>query len=143
MIDILALREAIEAALTAHTGTYTYSDGLTTPAVWVEDGENLLERSAAGLEVVIQPSLEVPIVPTFDGYQQTFTAAIMLKQWDIEKTTLEAMPLLLGALHSLPQLQVGQPRRIVRSSKLDNIETLRIPVSQSFLTQIEFADDEL
>lgn len=141
MIDVLELRSTIETALADHLGTYLYSNGLTVPAIWVEEGETLLERSIAGLEVVIRPSLEVPIALTLDGYSQTFTAMVTLKQWDVEQTTLEAMPLLLSALRSIDFLQVGSPRRIVRSSKLDNIETLSVPISQSFLTQTELDEE--
>lgn len=134
MLDTEALRETITTALADQIGLYTFSTGETTAAIRVDDGADPYEENptASGLEVVIQPILETSIVQMMGGYQQTFSVLIVLKQWDIEETTIEAMLALMPYLHSLDELNVGAVRRIVRSSKLDNIETLTIQASQVF-----------
>lgn len=138
MIDLLELRSTLAEALGGAIGTYTFvGTGATTPAIRVDDGSNPYEEEPKvdGLEVVIAASPEVPIAMLMGGYQQTFTVAIVLKQWDINATALDAMERVLPALMQSDSLAIGNPRRIVRSTRLDNIETLTIPVSQTFLSQ--------
>ncbi|MEM7771974.1 MAG: hypothetical protein AAF327_15870 [Cyanobacteria bacterium P01_A01_bin.37] len=116
-------------------GTYTFSNASTTDAIRIETGASPFpeEPKVTGLEVVIQPSIDVPINLCQGGYQQTFTHLIVLKQWDIEKTTLDDMADAIAACMDLglkPANPVRQPRR----TELDNIETLRFTVSEDVFT---------
>lgn len=133
MIDTEELKAAIVSALGDQLGTYTFqSVGATSPAIRVDDGVDPFneEPIVGGLECVIQPNLEVPITDLIGGYQQTWTAAIVLKQWDITKDTLTAMDAITHAVAELDGLRITSRRRIVRSTKLDNIETMQITVAQ-------------
>lgn len=136
MIDTQALRELVSTALAAHVGAYTFSNGQTIGAIRVDDGSDPYdeEPQVTGLEVVIRPNLEVPVTMFLGGYRQDFSAIILLKQWDIQNTTLEAMTALMPHLAAAPTLQVEAVRRITRNTRLDNIETLSIQVTQSVLT---------
>ena len=137
MIDLLGLRTALETALAPHLGTYTFSTGDTTPAVKIEDGAiaESEQPSVEGLELVIVGSPEIPFSCVMGGYQETYTALVILKQWDITATTLEARSPLLQALMGMDDLMVSGGKRVVRLTKLDNIETLTVQVSQSFLVE--------
>lgn len=137
------LKVALIESLGVQIGTYTFSGGQITPAVRVDDGTDPFdeEPTVTGLEVVIVPQLEVPVKDLIGGYQETYTTLIVLKQWDIQAGTMPARPAVLAALHQFNALAVGQVRRVMRSTKLDNIETLTIPVSESVWTQEEHGDD--
>jgi hypothetical protein len=142
MIDIAELRATVATALASHIGSYTFSGGQTVSAIRVDDGSDPYdeEPQVTGLEVVIRPNLEIPVTLMMGGYRQDFSAIILLKQWDIQKTTLEAMQALMPYLAAADNLQIGTVRRVTRNTKLDNIETLSIQVTQSFLTQ-SYLDD--
>ncbi len=137
MIDLLALRSTLETALAPHLGTYTFSTGGTTPAVKVESGaiDASEQPSVQGLELVIIESPEIPFSSVMGGYREVYTALVILKQWDITATTLEARSPLIQALMGLDNLLVSGGKRVVRTSRLDNIETLTVQVSQSFLVE--------
>lgn len=142
MIDIDNLRDTITTALADQLGTYTFSGGQTTPAIRVDDGSDPYdeEPSVEGLEVVLVTNPEVSISMLMGGYQQTFSALIVLKQWDIAETTLAAMTALMPYLNAEDNLQIGAVRRVVRTTKLDNIETMSIQVSQAFYVTSTFDD---
>lgn len=143
MIDTESLRNAITTALSDQLGTYTFSGNQTTPAVRLDDGSDPYdeEPSVEGLEVVIVTNPEVSISMLMGGYQQTFSALIVLKQWDIEQTTLAAMTALMPYLNAEDNLQIGAIQRVPRKIKRDNIETLSIQVSQAFYVTSTFDDD--
>lgn len=144
MIDLLNLRNNLETALAPHLGTYTFSTGDTTPAVKVEDGAiaESEQPSVEGLELVIIESPEIPFSSVMGGYQEKHTALVVLKQWDVTATTLEARSPLVQALMGMENLVVSGGKRVVRTSRLDNIETLTVQVSRSFLVQeaIDYLD---
>ncbi len=127
------LRNALLSALGGQIGLYTFGGGQTTPAIRVDDGSAPYEEepSVMGLEVVIVPALEVAVTPMLGGYKDTYTTLIVLKQWDSDQTTLPCRTKVLEALGQFPELAVGQMRRVIRSSKLDNIETLTVQVSEA------------
>jgi hypothetical protein len=127
------LKEALSTALADQIGLYTFSDGQTTAAIRVDDGSEPYEEepSVEGLEVVIVPALEVAVTPMLGGYKDTYTTLIVLKQFDIEETTLPCRTKVLEALCQFSELGIGQMRRVLRSNKLDNIETLTVQVSES------------
>lgn len=139
MIDTTALKEAIVSALGEQLGTYTFqSVGATSPAIRIDDGVDPFpeEPIVGGLECVIQPNLEVPISDLLGGYQQTWTASIVLKQFDITKDTLTAMDAITEAVAEIDGLRITSRRRVVRSNKLDNIETMQIAVAQVEIVMI-------
>lgn len=127
------IKAALSSALDTQIGVYTFSDGQTTPAIRIDDGSEPYEEdpSVTGLEVVIVPALEVAVTPMLGGYKDTYTTLIALKQWDIEQTTLPYRTKVIEALAEFSDLATGQMRRVMRSSKLDNIETLTVQVSES------------
>lgn len=135
MIEAPDLRDAIATALDGQIGTYNFGGVLTTPAIRIDDGSSPYDQepTVTGLEVVIVPSLDVAVKPLMGGYQQTFGTTIVLKQWNVEETTMTAMDSVLEAIAQFSTLGVGQLRRVIRSSKLDNIETMVIPVSETAL----------
>jgi hypothetical protein len=133
MIDLNELGTALETSLDEELGTYTFSNGLSTAAIRVDDGSDPFDEEPAvdGLECVIQQAIDVPIRPLLGGdYQQDWATAIVLKQWDIERTTLVGMHLALEALAEF-SFQLAGVRRVVRSSRLDNIETCTISLIET------------
>lgn len=135
MITTEEIRAALEAELGDAIGTYTFSTGASTPAIRIEDGSQPYpeQPTVEGLEVVIQESLDVPIKFLLGGYQQTFSHRIVLKQWDIELTCLPYLDLVMQAVAQFPSLLAEDIKRVMRSTVLDNIETLTITVSESVL----------
>jgi hypothetical protein len=136
MIDLLAVRTILEAALAPHLGTYTINTGDSCPAVRIEDGsiDESEQPSVEGLELVIVASPEIPFKAVLGGgYQETYNALVVLKQWNIAATTLDARSPLLDALMGLENVLVSGGKRVMRSSRLDNIETLSVQISQVFL----------
>lgn len=139
-VTVQELKTALIDGVGSQLGTYTFSEGQTTPAIRIDDGTEPFDEdpSVEGLELVVVPQLEVPVKDMMGGYQETYTTLIVLKQWDIELGTMSARPAVLAALHQFGSLAVGQVRRVMRSTKLDNIETLTIPVSENVWTPEEY-----
>lgn len=117
-------------------GSYTFAEGQVTPAIRIDDGSEPYEEEPAvtGLEVVIVPSPEVNITPLMGGYQEDYTTLIQLRQWDINDTTMPYLDAVLQAIGQFQTLNLVRTQRVMRSNKLDNIETLTISVSESVLT---------
>ena len=142
MINTLELRSTLITALAGQIGIYTFSNNLSTPAVRAEDENYDEEPKVTGLEVVIQLSLKTSIAPLLIGvlggaYEETSTAQITLKQWDIAKNTRAAMDATLAAIFQLEDvLLAGNPTRTVRSTKLDNIETCTIQIQKTEMVTI-------
>lgn len=128
-INILELRQAIEAAIGDQLGSY----GKDNPAIWVEypNAANPAQLPT-GLECVIQPALEIPITTLQGGYQQVIRSRIVLKQWDETKTTLPAM---LNLLEELTDYHLTDVIRIPRVNPMDNIETCSMTVTEYRLIQ--------
>lgn len=140
MTPVKEIWDALVEVLGSELGTYTFPSGQSTPAIRIEDGSSPYteEPSVQGLEVVIQSSIDVPIQPLLDGYQQTFSHLVQLKQWDIEKTTLDYMSLVMGAMAQFDTLSVDRVNRQIRLTKLDNIERLSFVVSERVLVYAEY-----
>lgn len=132
MIDILALRGKVEGILKEDLGSYDFG-GRKTPALRVDDGSQIYvdEPKIEGLEVVIVNNPEVGIEPILRGYKQVYTAMIVLKQWDIGKTTLGAMEKLIIKINNIAGI-----RRLMRDSRLDNIEECRISISETTIKRM-------
>jgi hypothetical protein len=130
------IRDALQASLAGQIGTYTFNGGQSTPAIRIDDGSDPYEEdpAVAGLEVVVVPSLEVSVILMLGGYQETYGTLIVLKQWDITQTAISALDGVLEAIAEFSTLNIGQIRRVIRSTQLDNIETLTIPVAETVLT---------
>lgn len=136
MINYILIRHALAAALESQLGTYTFSNGADTPAVQIDDGSDPSPEQPRvdGLELVIVPSVVVAIAGSFGGFRQTFRGDITVRQWDVSRTTMEAMPVILDTLRSqFPELQMGGAERVLRSLKLNNVETFSVQVRQEFL----------
>ena len=76
-MTLLELRTQITAALSSAAvplGTYTYPNGQTTPALWVDEGRPQPGLEVTGLEVVVylNPNLKVT---------HTFKRTIVLRDW--------------------------------------------------------------
>ena len=129
------LKSALQSKFSASLGTYTFSGTQTTPAIRVDDGSDPFdeEPSISGLEIVIVPSPEIAIQSMLGGYRDTVTTTVVLKQWDITKTTMGYRSALLEVVAGFDDLLLvsGSMRRVISLTKLDNIETLAIQVSQS------------
>lgn len=138
MIDLMAIRTALATALADELGTYTFPDGQVTPAIAVDDGSGNYppkDAKVTGLECIILLSPEVQSEDIFGGFKETYTAMVMLRQWDATKTTLDARLLARDAIASLGSIGVvpGSMRRTLPFEKLGNIETAQFTVFQSFL----------
>jgi hypothetical protein len=140
MMSALEIRDLLQTALAEVLGVYRFGN-LETPAIRIDDGgqPGPVDGVAIGLEVVIATQLETTLTPLLGGsFQQLWTTAIALKQWDTEGTTLPALVAALQALRSVPVLDVSGPiARQVRNSNLDNIERSLITVRQTELLSIE------
>ncbi|HEY9697013.1 MAG TPA: hypothetical protein V6D10_07105 [Trichocoleus sp.] len=136
MITPEEIRDTLQEALSNELGSYTFSGGQTTPAIRIEDGSNPYpeEPKVSGLEIVIQPSIDIPVKYVLDGYQQTFAHLIALKQWDIEKTALGYLDTVMDTIGQFAELKVDRVNRQMRLAGLDNIETLSFVVSETVLT---------
>jgi len=136
LINSQEIRDVLAIALVSQLGIYTFSNGQTRPAIVIDDNSDPLldEVKKTGLELVIVPSIRVPISNCFVGFRQTFSVEIIANQWDITQTTLVSMPLILDTMQSqFSHLRLVSAERILRSLKLDNIETFSLTVSQEFL----------
>ena len=136
MINSQEIRDVLAIALASQLGIYTFSNGQTRPAIVIDDNSDPLldEVKKTGLELVIVPGIRVPIASSFGSFRQTFSIEIIANQWDITQTTLVSMPLILDTMQSqFSHLRLVSAERILRSLKLDNIETFSLTVSQEFL----------
>lgn len=136
MINSVAIRDELAIALASQLGLYRFSNGQTKPAIAIDDGSDPSPETpqATGLELVLVPSIRVPIASSFGGFIQTFSVQVAVKQFDVSRTTLEAMPVILDTLRSqFSELSLSGAERVLRSAKLDNVETFSVVVSQDFL----------
>ena len=135
-ITPLELKAALTEALGEALGTYTFSNGLSTPAIRIEDGNDPYpeEPNRTGLEVVIVPLIEVPVKDLMGGYQETYTTSIVLKEWNPAASVMTSRPAVLSVLHQFGSLGIGQVRRIQRQRGLNEVESLIIPVSEQVWT---------
>lgn len=142
MIDLLEIRNTLEAALEGELGTYTFSTGDTTAAIAVDMGNGDYPMPGAhvtGLECVLIFRPEIPMQVLMGGYEETYSVQIILKQWDAALTTMPALDKVLDALGELSEisLQSGSVRRVLPLPKLGNIETVQMTVYQVFLRSFD------
>lgn len=133
LTPLSAIRTALVDALGDLLGTYTFSSGQPTPAIRADDGSDPYpeEPRVQGLEVVIQRAREISLTPQLANcWEQRVSTLIVLKQWDIQRNTLEEFNLCWRAIASLG-LQPSQPVRTTRNTVLDNIETMRFSYTES------------
>lgn len=132
MISAQELKDALLLSLAEQLGTYSFSNGITVAAIRIDDGASPYpeEPQVDGLEIVIVPQIEVSVQVLMGGYQDTHSTLIALKQWTIDKTTTPSRGPLLATLSQFPSLNIRSLRRIIRSSKLDNVETLSVLVEE-------------
>lgn len=141
------LKAALITALGSELGIYTFSVG-PTMAIAIEtgaialgpNGEDLAteQPTVTGLEVIIQPQIGT-ILKSLQGnaFQETRTTALILKQWDIDKTAIAYLPLVLDALIQFPTLLIDSGiRRVPRLNELDNIETVELRLSENLFLQV-------
>lgn len=128
MINVLTLRSEIADLLTGQIGTYTFKNGLSTPAIRVEPSHYPEEPKVSGLEVVISVESSLQVSPRlFNDRLVEAVSTVTLKQWDVENTTQSARQSLIRYLDGVINVQV-----VPRATFLDNIETCTLTVEQSF-----------
>lgn len=121
------LRAEIITVLGDSLGTYTFSEGQTTPAIGIDDGsEPFVEQpDRTGLEVIIQPDQDLELEPMLAGDKRLNASVyIVLKQWDIEETTKAARELLIRNL-PIDRVESISPR----ASQLEIIEVCTLAIS--------------
>lgn len=122
----LQIKNVIETTLADLLGTYSWSNGQTLPSFQVEDGTQQLKEqpSVEGLEVIYQLDDGTPDYTGAygDDYWMYRKDRVVLKQWDLAKTTLEAAHLLIPALKKVPVEILVAGARVIRGSPLENIE---------------------
>ena len=136
MIDYPKIRDALQLALAAQLGTYTFSNGLSTPAVQIDDDSAPYSESpdVEGLELVVVPNAAVAIAPTIGGMAQTLGGLLILRQHNSAFTTEVAMNIALKVLSSdFPELALSRAERLRSKNKLDTNETFSVRFSQQFL----------
>ncbi len=138
LIPLSEIRATLTDALGELLGTYTFSGGVPTPAIRADDGSNpyVEEPTVTGLEVVIVRGAEIPLTPILANcWQHSVSTLIVLKQWDISRNALEEFDLCWRAIARLG-LQPSQPVRTVRTTRLDNIETIRFSYTEQLVIGI-------
>jgi len=113
------------ATLGSELGTYSDTNGATTPAIAI-DPMPIAGRTVSGLEVVVTTSEAVDYSPRFSSYHLEVTHRITLKQWANGKSTTKALALLLPLLHPDPSIGV----RVPANATLGNIETQSITFTE-------------
>lgn len=83
-MDVLTLRQDLEAVLVDELGTYTLANGITTPACSVRrEGEGLFPGTkVAGLEVVVYAEPRVIPIPQYRDQQSQAEWSVFLVGWD-------------------------------------------------------------
>lgn len=131
MIDYLAIRQSLEAALAGELGTYTFPDGQTTPAMAVVVGKNYYPQSAtpSGLECVVVVDLGVGIKNLLNNsYEKTWRADIVLKQWDASddaKDCIDYLEFVEDAIAGLDDVAI-QPNSIKGLASDKNLQAIQV-----------------
>lgn len=130
MIEVIALRQSIQALLAGLVGTYTHGDG------YVEDAIAVLADPTYGYDypnngcvtkgiecVVLRPFPK--LIPLLGGASmKEYRWAIALKQWDARGNLLEATEALVNGLPYL----VGSPVWVPPDANRGIIEQVRLEV---------------
>ncbi len=143
----------LSTTLAGKIGTYTYSNGLVTPAIDVKKSMNPPASSATapqrpkvdGLEVIITARLgNIETEPLLNSRTKlALIYDIALKQWDENANIMgesltdfdtSAPGLLLAAIQATPGLSLERgSTHLTRDEYLDTVEEWRITVSQLIL----------
>lgn len=89
----LELRTRIESALSSAAivmGTYTHSNGQTSPALWVDEGRPQAGITVQGLEVVVYLNPRPTVVHTFKHSIVLREWLAFIKNWDMAAGATEA-----------------------------------------------------
>lgn len=127
-MNINELRSAIATALADQIGSYIFSQGLSTQALRIDDGSEPYpeDPEVQGLEVVIRPEVRVSQSLRLGGDRiQSRRHEVVLKQWDINRTTKAARDALLLVLPV-----EGEAPIVPRSSALDTLETCTLTIEE-------------
>ncbi|MEH2102565.1 MAG: hypothetical protein V7K76_23000 [Nostoc sp.] len=129
-------RSKIVTALAGEIGTYTFPDGTTDPAIAllglgsnVEVYPPVGTSVAGGLEVVLVTLNSVRVGQRLDGIIQSVVTQIILRQYDVSKSTIEPLFKLLSVLDI-----TGDPIRTISDPFIGNIETCEMQILHSFYT---------
>lgn len=125
------LRLKFLGILESELGTYTLSNGRVIPAIAVDNGGIYPPpgTTTEGLEAVIIPAQGIVPTPMLKGKLIEFQHALILKQWNPTKTTLNALILVLE--HLSGEVKVGV--RLPPNSELQTIEQVTIRFSDRIL----------
>ncbi|MFN6475239.1 hypothetical protein [Nostoc sp. DedQUE07] len=129
-------RSKIVDALAGEIGIYTFPDGTTDPAIALLGLGSNVEvyppqgtTVTGGLEVVLVTLNSVRIEQRLDGIVQNVVTQIVLRQYDVSKSTINPLFKLLSALDV-----AGDPIRTISDPFIGNIETCEIQILHSFYT---------
>jgi hypothetical protein len=120
------IRTDIATALTDVIGTYTYSNGATSPAFWVTEGvDNRPEQPrVTGIEAVLSLDTSTEYQELFGGEFATIrTATLNLYQWDVTASLRSVERVVLKALRNIPVRVSSVSPRLVRDVRLQNLES--------------------
>ncbi|AUB37411.1 hypothetical protein COO91_03356 [Nostoc flagelliforme CCNUN1] len=133
---LAATRSEIVDALADEIGTYTFPDGTTDPAIALLGlGSNVQvyppqgTSVTGGLEVVLVTLNSVRIESRLDGIIQNIVTQIILRQYDVSKSTIAPLFKILSVLDI-----AADPIRTVSDPYIGNIETCEIQILHSFYT---------
>ncbi|MHC5897577.1 hypothetical protein [Nostoc sp.] len=129
-------RSKIVDALAGEIGTYTFPDGTTDPAIALLGlGSNVAiyppqgTSVTGGLEVVLVTLNSIRIENRLDGIIQSIVTQIILRQYDVSKSTISPLFKILSVLDI-----AGDPIRTIIDPFIGNIETCEMQVLHSFFT---------
>jgi hypothetical protein len=119
-MDLLSLRTAIETTLVDQIGTYTLSNGSTTPAISVRaPGESLPPgTSVSGLEVVIVREPEVVPIRQYSNEQAFSRWTLYLVDWGGDTSLQEVAGELLWNYPGSSVVTVSAPRGVGPRSQM-------------------------
>ena len=127
------VRQLLSEALADFIGVYTLPSGQTVPAICVESQNKYPHRGVQieGLEVSVVPAISItsaPFLSTIDRW--AYRTDIILRQYDRNKTTVEAMFAAYRALKPIGIVEVKP--RVLPLDELANVESVRIQITQEF-----------
>lgn len=119
-MDVLTLRTSLESVLVDSLGTYTLSNGATTPAMSVRAvGESMpADTKVSGLEaILVRDPLPEP-VPSYRDQKAFLRWTLFLVDWDGTNAPHEAAALILSAYPGTSITSVSVPEAAGPGSQL-------------------------
>jgi hypothetical protein len=134
MKDPLVFRDEVKELLLDVLGEYTFGNGQSTPAICLwQKNYPPSGTEVSGLEVVITPNTRLESNALLNkGRLTNYESEILLKQWDENESTLEAIERLK---YFLPNSLEISPR-VLPNTVLDNIETCTLTFTQTFASYL-------